>query len=62
MFPQITPEGFYGVSINSLKQKAMNYCELIAKEIAMLKDYASKLKKTTNTENISNVKKQITKC
>lgn len=35
----------------------MNYCELIAKEIAMLKDYASKLKKTTNTENISNVKK-----
>jgi hypothetical protein len=35
----------------------MNYIELIAKEIALIKDYASKVKKTTNSENISIAKK-----
>ncbi len=40
----------------------MNYIELIAKEIALIKDYASKVKKTTNSENISIAKKQVTKC
>jgi hypothetical protein len=69
MFPEINNDIFYGDNLAGLKKSkpffnlgAEYYPPLIAKEIAALKDYASKIKKSSNTQNIENAKKEIAKC
>lgn len=48
MFPPINNDIFYGDNLPALKKKAESYIPLIAKEAAALKDYMSKIKKSTN--------------
>lgn len=52
MFPEINNDVFYGENMGGYRKKAEKYIDLLTKEMAAIKDYASKIKKSTNPENI----------